>query len=132
MDFEDNNFVITNKDDVIHPEETTLSKTGEELFKGGQENYYFKENNIKVQEIHFSTDNKAAAPLNTSKADVSATGSDNNKHILKSLTSTASIPGVLVTVVGSITVIGAAAGIINIKPINKKVTNLIIISLFSE
>ena len=125
MDFENNNFVITNKDDVIHPEETTLSKTGEELFKGGQENYYFKENNIKVQEIHFSTDNKTAAPLNASKVDVSATGSDNNKHILKSLTSTASIPGVLVTVVGSITVIGTAAGIINIKPINKKVTNFL-------
>lgn len=79
MEFEDNNFVITNKDDVIHPEETSLSKTGEELFKGGQENYYFKENNIKVQEMHFSTDNKATAPLNSSKVDVSATSSDNKR-----------------------------------------------------
>lgn len=125
MNIDDNNFVITNKDDVIHPEETSLSKTGEELFKGGKENYYFKENNIKVQEIHFSTDNKAAAPINTSKVDASATSSENKNHVLKSITSTASIPGLLVTVVGSIAVIGAAAGFINIKPINKKVTNFL-------
>ena len=120
MEFEDNNFVIINKDDVIHPEETSLSKTGDELFKNTKENYYFKEQNYIPSEINLK-DNKEEKG-----AVIKAPVKTKDEAALKSISSTmSSLPAVAVTLVASVTVLGSAAGLISIKPIDHKVSNFL-------
>ena len=130
-DLEKNNFDIENQDGLIKTEEINISQTGRETFRGGQENYYYARENYTSVEIN-QLDDKLNTPDNEDDKSNGNDAKKQNKTLEKQSANVSSIngaasgigasaavlPGVAVSLVSVVTIIGVSTGLIHVAPTN--------------
>ena len=121
MDFEKNVFNIDNENDIYQTDEINKIQQGKEIFHSDQERFFSKEKYENIKE----TNNNASSIEEKEEGDTVVKSFKRKMGDVSSVTNATStgaasvaLPGIAVSLVGAVAVIGVSSGLIKVQPSN--------------